>query len=171
MLSRIFFILLFGLAVIVSASMAKAQSTKPIRCLLPNSQSGYLIRLVLGDTSGDGYDKIRSEIVCSSKDNKEIQAIYNKFSTRAGLDLINEVATDYEDSWLSVEQTELLKKAGVLLPSDLQDAYDDVEEMYNLDPEHWFALYIGILKAEDPSLVLELLNPADLDIGGYGILQ
>lgn len=171
MFSRLMFFLFLSLAVIVSASMAKAENSKPlVRCALADEKIGYLFTLTVGDSSADGHAITRNEIVCSSVTSKDLMKIYQQFVEKTGIDLINDVAIEFEDKSLSEEYADNLKKAGVKLP---EEVISEIEEMgsCNMYPETWFKLFIEIVKTQDPNVEVEILNVPDLDLGGYGLVS
>lgn len=111
----------------------------------------YLIKLNIGDWSGDGHDK-KEEVLCkSNKDVLEVRKAYKKGTEIIGLDLFT-ICNEYEDDRITSEQRKLFR----CLDDVDADSVDDnfvpigVKEMCNM--------WLEIVRSGDQDLRIEELT-------------
>ncbi len=126
-----------------------------------------IIRLVVGDYSGDGHNKSESFYINSSLSKKNMQEAYINGAKKLGVDLVNDICTNYEDSRLPPEAKKIFMDAG------FEDKYD-----YELDDEEsmaynhqWFDLYLFTVwyGNNDFEYLMENQNAETIIVGGYGL--
>lgn len=129
-------------------------------------QMTYTLNLILGDWSHDGHEKTETITIKTNLSKEQIKSAYIKGSNLIGVDLIDEVAAEYEDSTLSLEYLEKFKKAGFEPNEDMF-----YKGFYELDTEEYTNLYFFVLKKGNENFEYEIIENEDIDIGGYGLFH
>lgn len=135
------------------------------------------ITLEIGDWSNDGHNQSVTFMVESTLTPSELMTAYRTGVSIVGVDLINDVAKDYEDSQLPRKDEELLRKAGYGFDKDPEgrmlefDRYDDGDEEspYGLGLEEYLDIFLFICRLGEPHQVIKRVNSHNIDIGGYGL--
>lgn len=128
-----------------------------------------VVVLMLGDASGDGHDKKEMITIRTNLTKGEMIDAYSKGIQIIGVDVINSVAVDYEDSHITQEQYDAFTRLGYQFFID-QDQKDELESDGScfINKEEYVQMYFFTVKTGDSSFqYLEVLGE-DIDIGGYG---
>ena len=135
------------------------------------------ITVEIGDWSNDGHNRSDCFVVESTLTQSELMTAYRTGVSIIGVDLINDVAKDYEDSLLSKEHEELLRKAGYGFDKDPKgnlyfERYDDEDEStsYSLGVQEYLDIFLFMCRLGEPHQVIQLIKTShSLHIGGYGL--
>ena len=133
-------------------------------------QKTMITFLEVGDWSRDGHNMSDIFMVEHNAESKEaLMEAYKRGCEKIGFDLKNEVATRYEESFLTLEQYEKLMYAGL----SLEHVYVDNEDsVVYIDPEIYVELWMEIAaKGFDGELTWEVteLSSEAIHAGGYGL--
>ena len=128
-----------------------------------------IVKLVIGDWSGDGHCQSATVIIDSNFSKLDIEKSYIKGSQIIGFDLIEDVCEEYEDSLIPHEVIVKCKIQGM----KLEDFFDEYDEEYNFrDWTDGFAkLYLFIVKLGDPDFRYTETKLETVNIGGYGLFH
>jgi hypothetical protein len=142
-----------------------------------------LINLVLGDWSHDGHSQTEIITISSTLSKPEIEAAYKKGAKRVGVDVVKDVAADYEDGGLLVEDWKRFEKAGMKLEDLFANQVDleyTQEELENADPigfpiyhDEFVRLYCFLVSKGNDGFQYQIEEDANpnINIGGYGLFS
>lgn len=123
-----------------------------------------IISLVMGDRSGDGHGKTDTVIIKSNLSKKDLEKAYKKAIKIIGFDLA-EVASEYEDNYISEKLYLKLKKAGFT-----EDYGESEDEKYQIFSEAYADIYLFFIKIGEPKFEYEIVDSSNsINIGGYGL--
>lgn len=126
-----------------------------------------LINILIGDRFDDGHGKHSSRIFLCNKDREEIMKAYKKGSKKVGFNLIDTVATEYEEWYIDKKIVEKLKKHG--FDGEFEDSYGKEETHCRLYESLYLEIFQFIVQLGDPSIEFEPAGAEAIDIGGYGL--
>lgn len=136
----------------------------------------YVIELEMGDWSGDGHSQTQSLHIRTNLTAKQIEAAFKKGARKIGLD-ITKCCEDYEDSSLTKDQFEILRKAGW----DPENCWNynyakengqlDDDDSFSLSTDEFADIYIFTVQQGNSDFEHEELNKERIDIGGYGLFH
>ena len=155
-----------------------------------------IIKLVLGDCSGDGYEKTEAIIIKSSHAEDDLNKFYKRGVKKIGFDLAKDVCTEYEDNSISAKHIAMLKAAGYKTEIETNNNSDDPDwdcEVCECNPcecvgeeklennnsgslysQDYFDVYLFFLEVgSGGTFKYEEVpdNTSRIDIGGYGLLM
>lgn len=142
----------------------------------------HMVNLVLGDWSGDGHSMTETVTIRSNLDKKALEAAYKKGAKKLGVDVEDDVASDYEDATISVEQWQKFADAGMTLEQlfdgaeyetkEAQEAIDDEEDNFGIWCDAFSRLWLFTAKQGNPEFeyTIEKDDSPNINIGGYGLL-
>lgn len=134
--------------------------------LLQNNMLNYQIELIIGDFGGDGHDKRKSIIIYSNLSSKDMQNAYNIGAEKIGVDLINEIAVEYEDTNFSDEKLKKYLKFEII--EKMKWDWNDKCDFY-LDIESYIDVYLFTILIGNPNFEYKIQQLDKIDIGGYGL--
>ena len=131
-----------------------------------------LIRLVVGDWSGDGHNITDTSFMKSNLTYIEISSAYRKGSEILGFNLKEDCCHEYEDSLLLGEHIFALRANGIDIKFDgrHEDPMEDEEEGVRLMSEEFVEIYLEICKLGNPDFKYEIFRINDVNVGGYGLM-
>lgn len=131
----------------------------------------HLVKVVLGDWSGDGHSITDSEVIQTNLTSNEIVKAYYEGSKIVGFNLSDDACCDYQDSLLRGDQVKKLRDAGINLDYDdsHEDPIEDEEDGVSLLAEEFLELYFEICKLHRPDLQYKIVKLSQINIGGYGL--
>lgn len=127
------------------------------------------IKITIGDWSQDGHNQYDESVFESNKTVEEIQDAYKASCKLTGIQFNHNedytglklgyrspflICTEYEDSKISAEALEILKKHNVTVFID-DDNGDDEDPEYYLDQDSFLQLLIDFIKISLPDWTLE----------------
>lgn len=124
------------------------------------------INLIVGDWSNDGHGhKDRVTISCNVNC-ETLQEYYKKGTEIFGIDIVDKVCSDYQDSYIKDETLGKLRALGII-----EDRMVEDDECWIQDEYEWVEIYMGICKLADKNLDFEVVKQRDtkIEIGGYGL--
>lgn len=130
----------------------------------------FNITIQLGDWSDDGHGKTSIFNITSSLSFKEINRAYKKGAKKIGVDLIEEVCTDYNNSGIGMDL--LNKFIEAVFDKKLFGLTDDMEVEYlMLDYESYLNLYFATVSIGNNKFQYTLVDndKSIIQIGGYGL--
>lgn len=133
----------------------------------------YTINFLLGDSSGDGHNYIKSIFLKSDYDLSFIKIAIQKASEALGFPITN-LCADYDEDYIEIPiMNKIAVYCGNFFPPEI--SWDTHEEgnlgaYYpgNLD---YAKIIIAILNATDHRLCLSIMTPEVLDGFGYGLFS
>jgi hypothetical protein len=139
-----------------------------------------MVNLVLGDWSHDGHSMTETVTISCNLDKKALESAYKKGTKKLGVDVDEDVASDYEDSTISFENWQKFAAAGMTLEQLFDDNdYDvkesteavDNEEAFNIYHSAFVKLWLFTAKQGNPEFeyTIEEDNSPNINIGGYGL--
>lgn len=141
----------------------------------------HIITLSLGDWSDDGHGKTKTFNIKCNLSLKNLKKAYLVGAKKLKVDIVNDIAADYEDAKIDDEQFEIFQSAGFIVdkswfPYSLNEPDDfylpkNDDQTFGLCVEIFAQLYLFTCKIGDPNLQYELVkrNENIIDIGGYGL--
>lgn len=123
-------------------------------------QLPFQIVLEVGDHSGDGHDRTRERVINSNRGSTLIWEAYQAGATLVGFDLVETVGVDYEDSSITEEQVEMLRKAGYDIPADTD----------GMGWDEYLDAFLFMVKLGDPEFTYETTRLVKMQLGGYGLV-
>lgn len=130
-----------------------------------------VIYLTLGDWSNDGHGRTERFAIESNLPRSLFVEAYEAGASKLGVNVMRDVACDYEDGYISEEDLQKFRDAGFLFKfeSDFPEENKDPED--GLDQEQFVELFLFTVKQGDPSFVYKDvdLNAGNVNIGGYGL--
>ena len=131
----------------------------------------HLVKVVVGDWSGDGHNITETTIIESNLTSSELYSAYIKGSKIVGFDL-SECCSDYQDSKLQGQYIKMLRENGIDIIFDgrAEDPLDDEDDGVNLMVEEFVEIYLNICKLARPEFEWKEVRLGNLDIGGYGLM-
>ena len=129
-----------------------------------------IIKLVIGDPSGDGHDKTADRLYTVNATAVEVVEAYCKGVDTIGVD-ITEYCEEYEDSTVPQEVIEKLMSYGLELEGTLISRLKDCTEPETicLYDQEYFDAYIITALIGNPTLTFESVALEEVEIGGYGL--
>lgn len=129
----------------------------------------HTCQFVVGDDSEDGHGKIKTFLFKTNLNVTEIHQAYRDAVQMVGFDFTSNVACDYQDNNILMEDFELLKSKGIDV--DLSDYMMKGDTSIYLSPENYLKFYLKYCKLGNPEFEYEEINTKNkIDIGGYGLL-
>lgn len=127
----------------------------------------HKISLVLGDWSDDGHGKTDIVTIESNFTPAKIKKAYKKGTELVGVDLTEDVCSEYEEHQMTPEHYEVFKASGVL-----GDLSDESWDRY-LDSDTFAELYLWVAKQGNPEFEYKIVpnSSASINIGGYGLFE
>lgn len=125
----------------------------------------YNIKFSIGDHSGDGHYKKTIINIKSNVPKAKIEKAYMDGAKKIKLDLVNDVAVEYEDSSISEESIKKLEKVGF----DVAKLYDKYYKGYHLNVDSYFEIYKFIVNMGDKKIQLNEIEEETIYLGGYGL--
>jgi len=125
----------------------------------------FNVQLTVGDWSMDGHNQFRTVVVQSSLSRAKLEKAFKAGVKKLGVD-ISKMCADYEDNHIT-DKTMMIFAA---LDSDMfiLDGEPEEEGCY-IEPDSFVKLYLLTCKAGDPTLYYEIVEPENINIGGYGL--
>lgn len=117
-----------------------------------------LIKIVVGDLYGDGHGHSEDFVVETNTAIEEIKKAYKKGVKIIGVNLINDVAVEYQDGSIDEELFAKFQQLG----------FKDIDTSF-LSADDFFDLYIFTVKTGNPSIELNKIDIDSIEIGGYGL--
>lgn len=128
-----------------------------------------LVHIVAGDSSGDGHARTKSFLVCTSLKRAEIKQAYGHGVDKIGFDLVADIAEEFEDDTITVEQLKKLRSQGALIRLE-DEEYADGDKV-SMSVDEYIAIYLWFVKIGNPTFEYKILiGTATIDVGGYGLL-
>jgi len=137
----------------------------------------HVIELVIGDWSGDGHEKTRRILLRTNLSSDEIINAYAEGTKVIGVDVMNEVAAEYEDSWLREDSWNKFVAAGIAemgweVEGGPEHHWETGEAGLDLDTDSFLDLFLFTVLRGNPSFKYEEIQPsASLPVGGYGLFH
>lgn len=130
----------------------------------------HLIKLIVGDWSGDGHRQCDTFVIESEFSPEKINKAYGKATKILGFDLIEEVCAEYEESTLDPEVMAKMRCNGID-PDDYAETYDNKTVIW--ESCRYADLYLRIVKLGDPSFEFIKIQEEcwSIHIGGYGAVR
>jgi hypothetical protein len=132
----------------------------------------HLIELVVGDFCGDGHEKRRSVLIRSNLDANELGRRYIAAvaSKKLPFDFEAEVAAKFNDGFVTKQQLQELRDAGVVWDCETDGAFDK-DDRYFFDEElHYVSLWLAVMHFVcDGDFECEFVTPQSRGIGGFGL--
>lgn len=125
-----------------------------------------IIRLILGDPCGDGHGRSATYVIKSNLTKEEIIKAYDGGVNKIGVDVINNVCSEYEESHVEECVIDKLIKFGY--QSNL-DTNNDGEFYVNKDDFVDMFLFIVKVGNHEFQFNMEKDDTKTIDIGGYGL--
>lgn len=121
-----------------------------------------IITLTCGDWSADGHGRTSSDTIRTNLTQKEIVKAYEKGAKIIGVDLSEDLCTDYEDN---------------AFPGKARQAYADHGMGFSeyggdstcLDSYLFTKLYLFTAQVGNPEFKYEVVDSDEITIGGYGL--
>ena len=144
---------------------------------------GHVTCLIVGDWSHDGHSMTEVVSVASNLTRDQLIEAYKAGVAAVGLDPQEEVACDYEENWVTIDQWRKLEASGMALKDvfgdksclEFKEAKRNVEigEQFTLYPEDFVRMWMFVANKGNPDLRYEIRldDPAVINIGGYGLLS
>lgn len=130
------------------------------------------IKLVVGDYSRDGHEKSTDVYISCNLTAKEIEKAYKKGVKVVGLDVRENVASEYQDSYVLKEHYEKLKKAGYTEELEPYDNDAETSTKFYINDDSFAEMFMFVAKVGNPDLEYELVEDSDsVNVGGYGLFQ
>lgn len=125
----------------------------------------YLIKLVVGDWSGDGHEKTQNYYIYSNLSKKDIDESLKLAKNKLTFDVRN-IASDYEERGMSAKQAAKLTEYNFKFDDD---NIENDGSVY-LTPEIFVDIYLFSIKLGNDNFEYTLLKPDfTINIGGYGL--
>jgi hypothetical protein len=143
----------------------------------------HMVNLVLGDWSQDGHNLTHTVTITSNLDKKALMSAYKKGVKKLDLDVQNEVAEEYEDGSLSIEQWKKLEAAGMTLEQlfanekwefdEAKEALENKEDSFGVSYESFSRIWLFTVKQGNPEFEYEIEEgeSPNINIGGYGLFS
>ena len=122
-----------------------------------------LLQLVMGDYGGDGHSQTRTSLIKTNLNNYEIKEAYYNGVKLIGVDLINAIASEYEERDVLPEYREAYLSAGY--------SEEDYSLLERLDYNSFCTLYLFTVQKGNPEFKYEHVNVRNIYIGGYGLFS
>lgn len=130
------------------------------------------INLVLGDPSDDGHGHTETFVISTGFTPEGIKEAYQQGVLICGVDLVEDVCCDYQDSRIWCEDLKKLMQHQWCPKIKSFEEDGDDESYYDLTREEFMRLYLFIVKLGAPEFVWTEV-PAEqlssIEIGGYGL--
>lgn len=127
------------------------------------------IQLTVGDWSMDGHGQVETVVVQSTLSRIELEKAYKAGVKKLGVN-ISEMCADYEDRHITDKTMRVFAALDPNLCLDEDDEdYPDEEGCY-IDADIFVKLYLLTCQSGDPTLSYEIVEPQNINIGGYGLL-
>lgn len=120
----------------------------------------FQIVLEVGDHSGDGHDRTQQRVINSNRSTTLIWEAYQAGVAIVGFDLLEGVGVNYEDSSITEEMVEMLRKAGYNIPADTD----------GMGWDEYLDAFLFMVKLGDPEFVYETTRLTKMQLGGYGLV-
>ena len=131
----------------------------------------YLIPIVFGDWSNDGHGESIREYVWSNKGIRAWRDAFVKGCEAVGVDLAEDVASDYECS--RIEGADLAKLRASGFARELGNE-PEVDGSTEIDPDEFREMFFHLVTKGDPEITCVILghSPHHMEVhpGGYGLL-
>jgi hypothetical protein len=150
------------------------------------------ITLTLGDPSGDGHERTESVVIKSTHTYEQINAAYDAAVRLVGVDIMENVANEYEEPYMSKDiEAKLLAYEPVFFDGlklsrvgyYTERAYDIEQRAMveragqhvgclTLDVDSFVQIFLKMVRIGNPQIVVAVVNQnviPNIDIGGYGL--
>jgi hypothetical protein len=128
--------------------------------------------LIMGDWSDDGHGETETVVIKSNLNHVWMSRAYDQASAILGFCFVNDVATEYEEPYISMEAITKLRE--ILEEPELLDGVVDNEAgCIGISTEEYLDIYLKIIKLGEPDFKYEILGQENevIKIGGYGLFQ
>lgn len=127
------------------------------------------INLVIGDWSDDGHGKTMNFTIVSNLTQRQIENAYEKGTKIVGFDLTEDVASEYQNNTLSIQNYEKLKSLGFKHKLDLCHSND--AECLWVSCDDFCEMYIFIVALGNKNFEHKHVIGKQINIGGYGLFD
>lgn len=143
----------------------------------------HIVNLVVGDWSHDGHSITETVTVATNVSRVQLYKAYKTGAAKVGLDLEEEVAADFEDNLVQIEQWRKLEAAGLTLESvfnsktcyELKNARQALAAglPFHVYVEDYARIWLFIAQLGNPDVQYKVkpVDIATINIGGYGLLS
>jgi hypothetical protein len=133
------------------------------------------VTLCIGDPFHDGHNMTETIAIKCNRNKEKIKSAYKVGSKKINLDLVENIAKNYEDSSISLEDWKKLESSGLKV-EDCQffTKEDFLEEEVLLKIETFTYIYLFIVQQGDLDFKYEVLETDEsptINIGGYGLFS
>ena len=108
------------------------------------------IKFTLGDPWGDGHGYHKEFHLESNYSAADITLAYEKATKRIGFDFVKECCSEWEDTTIESDKTEILIKYDII---DAKDLDDNVYHIWN--SKYYVEIFIKIIKLIIPDFILQ----------------
>lgn len=135
----------------------------------------HKFKIEIGDWSGDGHAQSEIFVIECNYSLEEVEKAYENSVKLVGIDIIEEVAEDYEDNTLTRIQIDKLSKYLNLeyIVGTCDPKYNTYKNIKNLNTDSYLNLVIEFIKLSLPFLEYNIINDglSIFHIGGYGLFS
>lgn len=125
-----------------------------------------IIRLILGDPCGDGHGRSATYVIKSNLTKEEIIKAYDGGVSKIGVDLINNVCSEYNESHVEECVIEKLMNFGYK-----HSLYVNKNNEYYVNINDFVNMFLFIVSIGDPGFKFSMIkdDTQTINIGGYGL--
>ena len=138
-----------------------------ITMILEGSQ--FTINLVMGDWAIDGHGQTETVTISSNLPKDALIQAYEAGEVKADVKFQKEVASVYEDNFISCRIVNKLAEHGFNIKEFSEDISPSERGYILADSYH--LVWLWIAKLGNPNFDYELVNISKINIGGYGLFS
>ncbi len=130
----------------------------------------HIINLVIGDWSKDGHNQTETVTISSNLSKKDVEKAFLNGLKKLGFEpgerhhrCYLPIAEDYEDNSLDESVATVLEANGLNVSELTEDS--------GLWTDGYLKIWFFVTKLGNPDFEYEIVDGADINIGGYGLFQ
>lgn len=129
----------------------------------------YIMNLIVGDYSGDGYDVTSERPFVVNMKPLDVEKAFRDGSKMLGVDL-SKLCDKYQEDVIDSPHSDILLSAGFDMGNvDIEETGDNIR--IHMDDKAFRSLWLQIAKYGNNGLEFSELQMSYHDIGGYGLLD
>lgn len=127
-----------------------------------------MIKLIVGDCSGDGHNQTKEITIDTNFNKAEINEAFQKGVEIIGEDITN-YCDEYEEPYVSKEVVEKLNKfiANDYINELLKEERDEIR----IEKDLFVDIYLATVKLGNKNFEYKICEFPEIDIGGYAFFQ